>query len=49
MRFPVPDDNRTYDLTGQAEPLTEILQILQILQILKANRTSGAIEVLATQ
>jgi len=32
VRFTLSDDNRTYDLTGQAEPLMEILQLL------KANR-----------
>ena len=28
-RFTVSDDNQTYDLTGQAEPLLEILQLLK--------------------
>ena len=32
VQFTLSDDNRTYDLTGQAEPLMEILQLL------KANR-----------
>lgn len=32
VRFTLSDDNRTYDLTGQVEPLMEILQLL------KANR-----------
>ncbi len=27
--FTIAEDNRTYDLTGQAEPLMEILQILK--------------------
>ncbi len=37
VRSTLSDDNRTYDLTGQAEPLMEILQILKASKIPLAN------------
>ena len=33
VQFTLSDDNRTYDLTGQAEPLMEILQLLKANKI----------------